>query len=420
MTSLSQRTLQTQLIRQKLSQRQLLALDLLRMSIADLDAFVEQELKENAILDRNDFDLPHRAAVRLGTAHDLLANIPARRGWFETMDEQLRDLDLEQGVYTTARRILVSLDSDGFLEPLSQVSGLAKFHRALKVVQNLPPLGHGSVNAQECMLVQIDPTWKFSTDIEHLLTNHFDAVMELFCGRSFKLRQAFTVDQSVLAAIKGRILSLHRHPRRVVDTHFERSAKPDMRVKELACGQLLVTPVWQCWDNLRIDGNFVSQILSGAPEFRRFRSQLQRAEDVLDGIWRRTERVRRVAQFVVDRQADYILGKSRYLRPLTQAEVADHVGVDPGTISKAVSEKWIETSNALICLEYLFERCSNSRNEVDDQIRSIIAFENRAKPYSDGRLSEALSARSIKLSRRSVREYRVRLGIPAALERKRT
>ena len=56
--------------------------------------------------------------------------------------------------------------------------------------------------------------------------------------------------------------------------------------------------------------------------------------------------------------------------------------------------------------------------QMKAMIQEIVDGENKKKPYSDQAISDQLSAKGIKLSRRTVNKYRTEMGIPDKSGRK--
>ena len=50
--------------------------------------------------------------------------------------------------------------------------------------------------------------------------------------------------------------------------------------------------------------------------------------------------------------------------------------------------------------------------QIKQALQEIVDGENKKKPLSDGAISEALAARGMAISRRTVNKYRTELGIP--------
>jgi RNA polymerase sigma-54 factor len=146
----------------------------------------------------------------------------------------------------------------------------------------------------------------------------------------------------------------------------------------------------------------------------------------------RNETLRRVAQLVFDRQTDFLDsgGDPATLKPLLQRDIAEAIGYDESTISRAVKEKVVRVANAhkLLPLKAFFTHAlpasaDGSATAVSEQqaksaLKALIDAEDRAHPLSDQALMEALAAQHIPLARRTVAKYREQLGIPSTRERR--
>ncbi len=146
----------------------------------------------------------------------------------------------------------------------------------------------------------------------------------------------------------------------------------------------------------------------------------------------RNETLRRVAQLVFDRQPPFLEsgGDPATLKPLLQRDIAEVIGYDESTISRAVKEKVVRVSGSqkLLPLKSFFTHAlPTSANTATDAIseqqaksalKALIDAEDRKHPLSDQALMEALAAQHILLARRTVAKYREQLGIPSTRERR--
>ena len=94
-------------------------------------------------------------------------------------------------------------------------------------------------------------------------------------------------------------------------------------------------------------------------------------------------------------------------------------------MSRAVSEKWLQTPRELVPLRKFFSGGTAtdagrdmSWEAVKATLREIIDAEDKAKPFSDEALAGLLKERGIVIARRTVVKYRQQLGIPPARRRK--
>jgi len=106
-------------------------------------------------------------------------------------------------------------------------------------------------------------------------------------------------------------------------------------------------------------------------------------------------------------------------------EVAKELGFSESTISRTVNNKYIATENGTLSLKSFFSHgikgeygFVHSVDTVKERLKKIIEDEPGEKPYSDQFIAEALNSLGIKISRRTVRNYREELNIPNSSVRK--
>ena len=162
---------------------------------------------------------------------------------------------------------------------------------------------------------------------------------------------------------------------------------------------------------------------SAAREF--LRGKLQSAKWLIDSISQRAGTLLRVVNVVLARQRDYFDHGPQHLKPLPMVEVADQLGIHVGTVSRAVSEKWMQTPRQLVPLRKFFSGGTATESgrdmsweAVKATLREIIDDEDKTRPFSDEALVNELKQRGIDIARRTVVKYRKQLGIPTARQRK--
>ncbi len=131
-----------------------------------------------------------------------------------------------------------------------------------------------------------------------------------------------------------------------------------------------------------------------------------------------------VIQNIIEAQYNFFQsGNLKDLKFLTQASLAEKIGVEASLISRAISGKAIRIPQGReTSLKTFFPTKKQLRKEL---IREIIEQEKTAlqnkiikKSYSDGEIRKKLKEDyGISVSRRSVSEWRLDLKIPPASER---
>jgi hypothetical protein len=99
-------------------------------------------------------------------------------------------------------------------------------------------------------------------------------------------------------------------------------------------------------------------------------------------------------------------------------QVADQLGIHVATVSRAVSEKWIQTPRGVFPLRRFFSGGTQSADGEDmswdavkEKLKIIIDHEDKNNPLNDDEIVEKLKAQGIDIARRTVAKYRKILNI---------
>ena len=140
----------------------------------------------------------------------------------------------------------------------------------------------------------------------------------------------------------------------------------------------------------------------------------------------RRKTIFRVAQAIVEEQADFFWKGASHLKPMTLKQIADKLDVHESTVSRATAGKYAQTPWGIFELKYFFPSGlqmdigdSASSEHVKARIKEWITGENHEKPYSDQKLAELMMQEGIHISRRTITKYREEIGISSSVRRKR-
>ena len=167
------------------------------------------------------------------------------------------------------------------------------------------------------------------------------------------------------------------------------------------------------------------------------KNKVKQAEWVCHCVEQRNRTLYLLVQEILKAQIAFFEGGRGKLTALTQRSVAEKLGMNESTISRAVREKYLQCQWGLFPLQFFFSRGSiqtcpaadakNTPSEkaggagaeaVKEQIRILVAGEDKKKPYSDRILAEKLGEAGFSISRRTVAKYREAIGIADASGRK--
>ncbi|MGB2266598.1 MAG: RNA polymerase sigma-54 factor, partial [Akkermansiaceae bacterium] len=156
------------------------------------------------------------------------------------------------------------------------------------------------------------------------------------------------------------------------------------------------------------------------------KDNIHEGRQIIHALGQRQETLLKIGSELVKRQGDFIRHGLTKLRPMTMQEIAEAIGVHAATISRAVSGKYILTPHGLMELRSFFssgyttkQGTEISNTGVREAIQQLVSNENPAKPLSDTAIEKQLTAKGIKVARRTIAKYRDQLGIlPSHLRKK--
>ena len=156
-------------------------------------------------------------------------------------------------------------------------------------------------------------------------------------------------------------------------------------------------------------------------ERKQIQGAYREASMFIEVLKQRQDTLFKTMSAIVKCQPDYFLsGDERDLKPLGQKQIADIIGKDVTVVSRAISNKYVQTPWGVKSLKSFFSEDINgaSRHEVFDDLKQLVQNEDKAHPLSDDALCERLKAMGYQLERRTVAKYRDNLGIPSSTIRR--
>jgi RNA polymerase sigma-54 factor len=410
------------------------AMQLLALPSVQLDELVERELSANPALERADrSSCPSCGAELAGQRCPACARerpravapspvaVQAEPTLAETLRCDVR-LQLSTADQPIAEYLLGCLDEHGFVDAeVDEVAATLSVARervigVLEVIQEAGPPGVGARDVRECLLLQLarssgDPRLR---ELAREIVAH--RLGALGHGRYGAVAQELDVERrDVLAArdlIRTRLRPYptlpapenwaHRAPiappEIVVREHGARSETFTVELLEPRRLGLGISPSYEHVDGRRL----------ASAERAQVEAQVTRARSFLDRLDRRWATIRAVAEFVVERQSDFVVHGPRALAPLTRREAADALGFHESTVSRAVAGRHaLLPSRRVVALATFFDAGAGPR----DALARVVAAEPR--PLTDAELAAELTHAGFPIARRTIVKYRNQLGIPA-------
>jgi RNA polymerase sigma-54 factor len=366
---------------------------------------------------------------------DAMANAPARPGsLYDHLMRQWRMVEVDERTRALGTAILEELDSAGRLPtPLSEI-GLDlqppptphELERTLAAVQQLDPRGVAARSLQECLLLQLAALPGDNTLERRLIAEQFENLQK---NRLPAIAKALNVSVTEVNSALEAIGELSLHPGWDVVNERPPSVVPDVIVElDESTGRYDVRLARGNMRELRISPEF-RELLERARSDKTtrdfVRQKIEAANEIIDAVRYRRERLLDVARAVVEAQREFLVHGEQHLRILRMSDLAERFHCDPSTISRTVDEKYIQTPQGIYPLRRFFT--GGAETEAGDalgwpsikaKVQQIVADEDRRNPLSDDEIVERLKTAGIEIKRRTVAKYRAQLAILPARQRR--
>ncbi|MBI2524821.1 MAG: RNA polymerase factor sigma-54 [Candidatus Rokubacteria bacterium] len=348
----------------------------------------------------------------------------------EHLAEQLRlatDVPEELAV---GEAIIGNLDEDGYLR--AEVAEIAELmrcptevvERMLTLIQSFDPTGIAARSIQECLLLQLRADSEpdpVSVEIVELHLAALERRRYADIARALKL----PLDR-VMESIEE-IQGLEPKPGRRFAPADQRYIAPDVTIEKLG-GEYIVVLNEDGIPRLRVNALYRSLLRGSAGEDKQFVEQkLRSAVWLIKSVEQRQRTLRKVATSLVKFQRDFLDKGLPYLRPLALRDVGEDIGMHESTISRVTTNKYVQTPQGLFELKYFFHSgiASSSGDVVSSvsvkkMIQDMVVAEDQGKPLSDQDVARELHAKGLTIARRTVAKYREELGILPSHQRRLT
>lgn len=439
------------------------AIAILQMSSLELGEYIQKELEENPFLDEREPEEGHDKEAREAEAEENSTleqwiefhsdrdsaymphekeeeksfenYVTSRPSLVDHLEFQLRmvsrgELDLRIGEY-----LIGSIDHNGYLTvELSEVAAQlgvseSRVEEVLEMIHSFHPHGVGARDLSECLMIQLRHYGKDDPVIAQIVKNHLEDIAR---GRLNRIAQAVNLSIQQVQEICDLIRTLDPKPGLQYSNSDQiKYIMPDAFVEKIDGEYIVIVNDFQ-FPRLTIN-RLYEKILrqsesSFTPEARKYlEDKMGSAMWLIRSIEQRRMTLYKVARCIVDIQKEFLDKGVAFLKPLTLREVADIVEVHESTVSRATTNKYIQTPQGLFELKYFFSiGVQSSRGEekvsarsIKKKIEDMVAQEDPTHPLSDETIAQILQEQGICISRRTVAKYRNELGIASTMTRRR-
>lgn len=388
-----------------------------RMKRAD-DSFLTQ-YRDEGFLKKNDDKLDKNRAIELFT----VAAVTLSDHLMEQANSQFDEKEME-----IASNIIYNLNHDGYLDiEIESISSSLdttpeEIERIRSIIKGFDPPGVAAKSLQECLLAQVKDTPENSM-LKELIALHLE---DLSKSKYNDILKKLHISPDELTSLMHQIKRLDPRPGASFDKEDVDYADVDlMLVKE---GNEYSVKYIEDGIPRMLLSSYYNEMLTHTPD-KKTKSYLKdrhrNAQLFIEGMDLRKTMIVKIAELLVKIQKDFLDFGEKWKKPLTMKEVAKELNYNESTISRAVNNKFMASDKGLISLKSFFSYgikgefgFKHSVETIKDKIKKIINEEPKNSPLSDQQIAAKLSGYGIKISRRTIRNYRDEMNIDSSSKRR--
>lgn len=394
-------------------------LPLLQCSLSDLDKHIQIIANENPCLEvKSGFEIAEGSSDRSHQAYfEYQNNVSnassdevewmsiATQSLYEILDEQivapLFPTPISQKI---ARQIIFYINDEGYFEgdinEVAQQCGVDAY-QAEAVRQRfayLLPYGVGAMDYKESFLFQL---------------NEFDLDDELSILLSAMIIQFESLEKFLL------------HPRMHDAKEVFKHLKNPPAIKYMPSEPAILPELFVVFEKdeltIQMNNSFYPDLkVTQIDKYENFAKQkFKEARELVKLLDLRKSTLYNITLVLIEKQYSFFMGGE--LNPLKLQDVAEILGFNESTVSRAISGKYMETEHGIFAFKDFFSNAIGevSTSEIKHFLQRLVESEDKDKPYSDKILHERIEERfGVQMVRRSIAKYRQELDIPAFKERR--
>ena len=388
----------------KLSQTMKMSLNILEMSMLNLNNFIKNEFSNKFGVEVN------YSKQETYNDDDRLefSFLNEEENFFQILEGQLSYFNISKKIKDICIFIINNLNAKGYLE-ISKVeikdilsTSDRELEEAFNIIHNLEPYGVGAYSLEECLKIQLEK----KNIIDKKLNLLIDNFLYPLADKKYDLiKEKLNIDETTLTEYIDIIKSLNPIPSRGYNIGKIRKIIPDIFVKQIN-NEITYEINQDLIPQINIKNNINDK-------------EYKRLNEIIHCIEKRFHTLEKIIKIVLRKQKDFFITKGKKMNVLRISELASELNLSSSTVSRAIKEKYIKSDFGIISLRKLFN-LSSTISLCQEKIAEYIENEDREKPYSDQDIVKLLENDGIKIARRTVSKYRIDLGYKSSSERKRS
>ena len=419
------------------------AINILQLNSIDLHKEIDNIILENPFLEKEidmepTYNLEHSVTSNSADMENILNYHHESDNLREYLNKQLDTSSFSEEEKKVALIIIDCVDDNGYLtedlrdifiqaNKLSEVSFQDIFY-ILHTLQRFDPIGACAIDLCDSLNIQLDhyhKQSKYYDDAKHILDTlngvdiheklNFNKIIKLMSNDEIYNEKSLTLLKRLNPkpglVISKKLNTYHIYPDVII---FKRN-------NQWIVESTKNTPV------LTMNEDYIS--LMKDSKIKSDKDYLEKnynlAKFIIKSIANRNMTILNVCNEIFKRQSKFLNDGDIGLVPMTLKEISSSLDIHESTVSRATSNKYVQTPRGVYELKYFFssELSTNTGKMVSSKaimkmIGEVIKNENKMKPSSDSQISKFFEEQGISVARRTVTKYREKLKIEKSTERK--
>ena len=428
-----------------LSQQTRQAIKLLQLSTYELDKEIDDLILENPILEKNDdvetnYDAGSTSNSTVSDPEDILKYYKKNDSLREFLNRQIEISSLSDDERLVASIIIDCVNDNGYLtEDLNDIFIQAnritevtfqEIFYVLHTLQRFEPIGTCALDLYDSLAIQLHYFYEDS-NYYHEAKRIIETLSKIDSSRDLKY------DQEISSICKNESFNV-----KAFELVKKLNPKPGLIIsKKLDPYQILpevviykrddkwITELTSNKPPLKLNSEYVSIMRESKikTDIDYLKKNYNEAKFIIKSIKNRNITILNVCKEIFKRQLDFLNNGDIGIKPMTLRDISEALGVHESTVSRATSNKYVQTPRGVFEMKYFFtsELGTDTGQMVSSKaimkmIKTFVDNEIKQKPLSDNQISELFKNKGISVARRTITKYREKLKIPSSNERKRT
>lgn len=407
------------------------AISVLQFSTLELADYIKREALDNPLIEIEEPPISGKQ-YNASSKQNYIENVSDHtRDLYSFLIEQSNFLKLSDKKRKIVHYLIMLLDESGYFhDDINDIAedlnvSVEDVEEGLFMIQKMEPVGVGSRNLKECLLIQIeecDPknhvAKKLVSDyLEEMSLQMWEEISESIGVPKEKILQEFEFISS-LQPRPGSTIETSKPTNYIVPDLFLEvdNSTIILKINDTVLPKISLAPSYEI---------IKSNTSVSDPTYRYIEEKYKSFIWLSKSIDHRKNTLLSIMKAITEVQNDFFIKGTDTLRPLTLKMIAEKCEVHESTVSRSTRNKYVQTPYGLFELKHFFtnavqlsDGAVTSSYVVKKKIKELINEELPSRPLSDQELTNQLNNQQIQISRRTVTKYREQLQIPSSVLRK--